>query len=43
MEIKQIMQRNRISTTETDPNTCRYLIYDKEDYQNYWGKKKWSY
>ena len=38
MEIKQ-MQRNRISTTEIDSNTCRNLMYDKEDNQNYWGKK----
>ena len=30
MEIKQ-MQRNRISTTEIDSNTCRNLMYDKED------------
>ena len=40
MEIKQITQRNRISTTEIDPNTRRYLMYDKENNQNYWGKKK---
>ena len=31
MEIKQITQRNRISTTEIDPNTRRYLMYDKEN------------
>ena len=38
MEIKQ-MQRNRISTTEIDSNTYRNLMDDKEDNQNYWGKK----